>query len=239
MINLLLALTIAAPLESSQNSENVAGLIFKTTPYVQESPMNVGTMQQERVTHKTQLRQAGVQYVDNCGKDARAIGSPRTVNDPGTETIFSGPVTPYLVGKRSEAGSWFVSQKTPPAPGLRVIVRNATATSVIDQMPYTDREYDKGERSERFVAALETGHHGKFLAMQMGVNQFIYTIKRGDQVIESGKFSATIDLRVSDISVTETSHELRKEDLYCVDKREDRGKEHDRMRFPGAFKQKH
>jgi hypothetical protein len=46
------------------------------------------------------------------------------------------------------------------------------------------------------------------------VNQFAYEIKRGDQVIETGQFTADITHQVKDISITKT-HGPRQESLPC------------------------
>jgi hypothetical protein len=97
---------------------------------------------------------------------------------------------------------------------LRVVVRNMSLKETSEPIPYTDREYDKGSRSEGFVAGLETEHQSRFFALQPGVNQFAYEIKRGDQVIETGQFTADITHQVKDISITKT-HGPRQESLPC------------------------
>jgi hypothetical protein len=201
------------------------GLVFRDNRQPRTGPLNFGTLIQQQVTHINRLREKGVEYLDNCGRGERVIGSPYTVNGYGTETVYNGPVTPYFVG-RPETSAWFISEKTPPAPGLRVIVRNATTQSALDKMPYADREYDKGDRSEGFVAALETRHRGQFLAVQLGVNQFIYAIKRGDQVVESGQFTANFTQETQNTSTTETIPR-RKENLKCVDVRANKSGKND------------
>jgi hypothetical protein len=87
----------------------------------------------------------------------------------------------------------FISSNTPPAPGLRVAIRNVTPGIDQNPSPHTDREYDKPPTSEGFKVSLGTIHSGRFLAVQPGENHFSYEIKRGNTIIESGTFSARID----------------------------------------------
>lgn len=86
----------------------------------------------------------------------------------------------------------FISN-TPPAPGLRVAIRNVTPGIDQNPSPHTDREYDKPPTSEGFKVSLGTIHRGRFLAVQPGENHFSYEIKRGNTIIESGTFTARID----------------------------------------------
>ena len=90
----------------------------------------------------------------------------------------------------------FISSNMPPAPGLRVVIRNVTP--IIDQnpSPYTDRKYDKPPTSEGFKVSLGTIHGGRFLAVQPGENHFSYEIKRGNTILESGTFTARIDHKI-------------------------------------------
>jgi len=87
----------------------------------------------------------------------------------------------------------FISSNMPPAPGLRVVIRNLTPMIDQNPSPYTDREYDKAPTSEGFKVSLGTIHSGRFLAVQPGENHFYYEIKRGNTIIESGTFTARID----------------------------------------------
>ncbi|MBW4695622.1 MAG: hypothetical protein KME27_28060 [Lyngbya sp. HA4199-MV5] len=88
----------------------------------------------------------------------------------------------------------FTSSKTPPAPGRRVTVRNVTRGLASDPYPYTDREYDKGRSSESTQMIFGTRHNGKHLIVLQGENSFEYDIRQGNQVIDSGTFTATINL---------------------------------------------
>jgi hypothetical protein len=231
MISLLLAInTIAVqPIESpvpvaiEQSVGSTTGLVFETTIQKELGKLNIGTLIQPQVTYVTEVQKTGVQYVDRCGQGQKAIGWPHTSGDGGTTTLSSGPVSPYYE-KQAKIKGWFVSERTPPSPGLRVVVRNMSLKETSEPIPYSDREYDKGSRSEGFVAGLETEHQSRFLALQPGVNQFAYEIKRGEQVIESGQFTADITHQVKDISITKT-HGPRQESLPCEHKREDKHKD--------------
>jgi hypothetical protein len=229
MISLLLAInTIAVqPIESpvpvaiEQSVGSTTGLVFETTIQKELGKLNIGTLIQPQVTYVTEVQQTGIRYVDRCAQGQKAIGWPHTSGDYGGTTILSsGSVQPYYE-KQTKIKGWFVSERTPPSPGLRVMVRNMSLKETSEPTPYTDREYDKGSRSEGFVAGLETEHQSRFLALQPGVNQFAYEIKRGEQVIESGQFTADITHQVKDISITKT-HGPRQESLPCEHKHEDK-----------------
>jgi hypothetical protein len=234
MISLLLAVnTIAVqPIESpvptpvviEQPVESTTGLVFETTIPKELGKLNIGTLIQPQVTYVTEVQQTGVRYVDRCAQGQKAIGWPHTSGDyGGTAILSSGPVQPYYE-KQARIKGWFVSEKTPPSPGLRVVVRNMSLKETSEPIPYSDREYDKGSRSEGFVAGLETEHQSRFLAVQPGVNQFTYEIKRGEQAIETGQFTADITHEVKNISITKT-HGPRQESLPCEHKREDKHKD--------------
>jgi hypothetical protein len=231
MISLLWAMnTIAVqPIESpvptpvaiEQPVGSTTGLVFETTIQKELGKLNIGTLIQPQVTYVTVVQKTGVQYVDRCLQGQKAIGWPHTSGDYGAiTTLSSGPVQPYYE-KQAKIKGWFVSEKTPPSPGLRVVLRNMSLKATSEPIPYSDREYDKGSRSEGFVAGLETEHQSRFLALQPGVNQFAYEIKRGEQVIESGQFSANITHQVKDISITKT-YGARQESLPCEHKRENK-----------------
>ncbi len=95
--------------------------------------------------------------------------------------------------KRGTVKAHFVSSSTPPALGLRVVLRNATRGLRGDPAPYTNRSYDKGRFSQGINIAPATRHNIKYLAVLPGKNNFEYEIKRGNQVIESGSFTAELD----------------------------------------------
>ncbi len=94
-------------------------------------------------------------------------------------------------GQVAMAQAKFISSKTPPATGLRVVIRN-NGDLIEGQAPFTDRKYDQGKFSERLVMGLGDRHHQSFLAMQSGINRLSYEIKRGETAVESGNFEVTI-----------------------------------------------
>lgn len=116
----------------------------------------------------------------------------------------------------------FFSKSTRPAPELRAVVRNTTFGFAGEQKPFTDREYFNGDVSEGFEMQFGDRHQGKFLAVRPGENQFEYEIKRGNQSIETGKFSATFDSqtieqnRSARLVWRETTSCLRYEKRRCV-----------------------
>ncbi len=107
----------------------------------------------------------------------------------------------------------FFSKSTRPAPQLRAIVKNVTFGFAGNQKPFTDREYFNGDVSESFKMQFSDQHQGKFLAVQPGENQFEYEIKRGQQAIESGKFSATFEEKTVEQERNTTL--VWKETKYC------------------------
>ncbi|MGI0494836.1 hypothetical protein ACN4EG_23880 [Alkalinema pantanalense CENA528] len=142
-------------------------------------------------------------YYDNHDSD----WDPTWASYPGESSY--GP--PVLVSSQNVAPyrqntprlkAFFISPTTPPAPGLRVIVRNQTIGS--NPAPYTDREYDAGSRSEDFNLSPGDDHHSKHLAVLKGQNLMAYQIKRGNVVIESGEFTVNVDIvdRYTSISKT-------------------------------------
>ncbi len=93
----------------------------------------------------------------------------------------------------SELAASFISEKTPPAPYRRVLIRNITRGIIANPYPYTDREYDERRpSSETARTSLGSTHNGKYFNLMEGENEFEYEIKERDRVIDSGKFSAQI-----------------------------------------------
>jgi hypothetical protein len=213
MFGFLLAQTIA--LSPGNASTDQTGLVFKNAVQLEADPVNQGHLLQQRVTRETTIQEQGTEYINNCAKDEVPIGSPHT-SYGGGDTVSTIDVSPYPRG-RAQVKSWFRSTKTPPAEGLRVIVRNPSVNNVADQLPYADRAYDHGMRSEGFIAALGTAHRSKFLAVKSGENQMIYQIKRGSQIIESGEFFVNISIDYQDVANV-TTHSREKVPLPCQDK---------------------
>ena len=117
-----------------------------------------------------------------------------------TEYKDSGGCHSQSYSREKTAGkATFISSNMPPAPGLRVAIRNVTPRIDQNPSPYTDREYDKPPTSEGFKVSLSTIHSGRYLAVQPGENHFSYEIKRGNTIIESGTFTARIDHKTQNI----------------------------------------
>ncbi len=124
-----------------------------------------------------------------------------TVIPPSAGLQFSGSTTRnaatiVLEGDIPHSTSArFVSPITPPAVGLRVVIRNITPGIRSDVVPYSDREYDTGSASESFQVTLSNAHHGRYLAVLAGTNYFSYEIKQGEIAIESGQFYVDVALK--------------------------------------------
>lgn len=127
----------------------------------------------------------------------------------------------------------FMSSTVLPAPGLRVVIRNVTSGINQNPSPYTDREYNKALMSEGFKVSFSTSHNGRYLAVQPGKNNFSYEIKRGNAVLESGAFTASIDHQTKSIERNNTSHPYSfsigktDQDWRCEREYEDRKREYD------------
>lgn len=102
-------------------------------------------------------------------------------------------------GQAAMAQAKFISSKTPPASGLRVVIRN-NGDLIEGQAPFTDRKYDEGKFSERLVMGFADRHHQSFLAMQAGTNRLSYEIKRGDAIVESGAFEVSLSSETALVS---------------------------------------
>ena len=119
-----------------------------------------------------------------------------------TELIYTG----QCPGKKLESEKVvFFSKNTPTAEDRRVIVRNVTGSENnevnLDLQPYTDREYQEEESSEKIKISLGEKHDGGKLIVFEGNNQFTYEIvdveEQGDEeletIIEEGSFSADVE----------------------------------------------
>ena len=105
----------------------------------------------------------------------------------------------YSIREEIGGRAVFISSTMPPAPGLRVTIRNVTPRIDQNPSPYTDREYDKAPTSEGFKVSLGTIHSGRYLAVQPGENHFSYEIKSGNTIIESGTFNVRIDHKTQNL----------------------------------------
>ncbi len=94
--------------------------------------------------------------------------------------------------------AWFVSKTLLPSSGLRVVIRNITPNANPNVIPYTDRKYDGGNRSESFLLGKGSSHNSRYFIVQPGLNTFSYQIRRGNEILESGSFTETIYLMAFD-----------------------------------------
>jgi hypothetical protein len=104
-----------------------------------------------------------------------------------TGECSSGPIYPALTGS-------FYSEKTPPTPFTRVIVKNTTPGVYLAPYPFTNREYDERRPSSEIAKmSFSNTHQQRSFAVTEGDNTFEYTIKQRDRVLETGTFAATIE----------------------------------------------
>ncbi len=143
------------------------GLILTASIAIAETPATGWLFNGQKTVNEITLK--GFQYIGDCA---------------------THPSYPDLSGS-------FISQKTPPAPHTRVIIKNITPGIESDPVPYTDREYDEN-RSSSEIANMEfsTQHHLRTFSVIPGKNTFEYMIKRQDSIVESGTFNAEITTMV-------------------------------------------
>lgn len=92
--------------------------------------------------------------------------------------------------------AWF-SAETPPAPGLRVRLENTTG--VFEDIPFSDRGYTEGNRSERINFARSDRHRTRTFTVWVDedtsdVNTFSFEIyrKASGEVVDSGSFAVNV-----------------------------------------------
>jgi len=133
-----------------------------------------------------------------------------------TQDNYSGGCQSYSTTEEIGGQAVFISSTMPPAPGLRVALRNVTPRIDQNPSPYTDREYDKAPNSEGFKVSLGTIHTGRYLAVQPGQNHFYYEIKSGNTIIESGTFNVRIDQKTQNI-VRGSDKECQRENAWPME----------------------
>jgi hypothetical protein len=88
--------------------------------------------------------------------------------------------------------AYFISQQTPTGKKRRVRIENLTAG--FTNNPYTDREYEDGGQSETTQLDFGAGHSSKYFRIRPGENRFAYRITERKNLIESGEFTAIVNL---------------------------------------------
>ena len=107
----------------------------------------------------------------------------------------------YITGecpgtKLESQEAMFFSNTTTTAPNRRVIITNVTRGLNRDPLPYTDREYEEGQISEKAKITLGSNHDNGNFVVLAGKNQFKYEIVQIEEedfetVLEEGSFAAT------------------------------------------------
>jgi hypothetical protein len=208
-ITSIIALTTAPTIAQTNGAQTNSGISFESS-----STLNQTTLIQNWVNHEETYDDTSVTYSSaHCREGEESGHIPADVHGP-TVLISSQSVTPYKSG-HPKTKAFFRSATTPPAEGLRVIIQNQSIGG--GTTPYSDREYDKSSKSEKFYVAPEDEHKGKYLAVQKGKNQMRYEIRRGQQVIESGEFIANITIEDRHITRRRTQSANRVE-IPCIKK---------------------
>lgn len=91
---------------------------------------------------------------------------------------------------RSWLRAQFRSATLPPSPGMRVRLTNLSASA--GEAPFTDREYDKGNLSEKTHVTLGGAHENKYFAVVPGLNKISYRIYSSTSTVEAGLFTVNI-----------------------------------------------
>ena len=178
---------------------NIANPTQANLEFANSSSPNIGTIADRLVT--TERRSAGY-----CVRSSYIPGNlySTTSTEPGS------------------LEAWFTSASTPPAPGLRVVIKNVTLMTD-EQIPYTDREYNQGSKSEHFFVRFGTRHNEQYLTVDSGKNDFIYEIKQGNVVVETGSFTVSLDKDsrvIQEFHSYQSSYDIRHcADLYQAQRR--------------------
>ena len=117
------------------------------------------------------LTQANLEFADSSSPNIGTISDRLVTTERRSAGYCVG--SSYIPGNlysntSTESGSleaWFTSASTPPAPGLRVVIKNVTLKAIDEQIPYTDREYNSGSQSEHFFVRFGTRHNEQYLTV--------------------------------------------------------------------------
>lgn len=108
----------------------------------------------------------------------------------------------------------------PPAGNQRIVIRNRRTGG------YTNREYGSGRRrSESFSISLGSRHHGSFLSVTPGENQFRWSVTKARNVDAATKGNATLMVNTQDRERFRNFRSID-EDAFCP------GEEHSYSRTP-------
>ncbi|WP_171976957.1 hypothetical protein [Brasilonema sennae] len=107
-----------------------------------------------------------------------------------TITEFFGECPGEDIG---EVKAHFISSVNPPSAGHRVVIRNVTEGMKSTPIPYTNREYDDGRRSQGITLIPGTEHKRRtFRFIPNKTNTFEFEILQDKQVINKGSFESVI-----------------------------------------------
>ena len=100
-----------------------------------------------------------------------------------------------------------------PGPYRRIVIRNKTTSG------FTDREYDERRpTAQPFVMGIAQGHHGSFLSLAPGNNEFTYSVSNRIQQKELGQGTANLFVTKERVS-RQRSFSSINTDQYCLTNR--------------------
>ena len=116
----------------------------------------------------------------------------------------------------------FVHNEVPTKNKRRVRIVNETFADKLQEIPYTDRKYQKKESSSKIRFGFGNNHRGSKFVIQPGTNKLSYQIYNGKygksnmEVVKEGSFSVNIE---KNPTVTVIPRDIEyKAKVVCVDK---------------------
>jgi hypothetical protein len=97
---------------------------------------------------------------------------------------------------------WFWDKGIPVVKGRRVRITNLSLEGFSAQVPYSDREYEENNKSEKIVFDFGDNHDTNKFIVHQGVNNFSYIIYDGDyesqdmHIIKEGQFTAEFERNI-------------------------------------------
>ena len=144
------------------------------------------------------------------------IGSAEVNNFIIPEIVYTGEC-PGTKLETQEA--LFFSNTTGTAPDRRVLITNVTRGLDRNPLPFTDREYEEGQISEKTKVTIGSKHDKRNLVLLAGKNQFQYEIVQIEEdddfetVLEEGTFSVTVKKEPRYVE----RNKVPTEEIYCPD----------------------
>jgi hypothetical protein len=90
---------------------------------------------------------------------------------------------------------YFTDADVPTAPGRRVRIMNHTTGLDNAPYPFTDREYDSGDRSEKIDFLPGSEHRQRWFSVVEGLNDFeVYYLDAG-KIFKTKQFSFQVDIQ--------------------------------------------